>query len=293
MLRQLKYFQAVVENKNFSKAAEQCFISQSAISQQVRALEQELGVTLLWREGRGFSVTPAGEVLFRKSRFLTAEWDRLVKEVQETACGNRIRLRLGYLRSYSGPEFRHAIFAFSRCFPQADLHLTAGNHEELYELLVSGRTDLLFSDQRRTFSDGYFNEILASRPYRIETGFHHPIAQYETINAEDLNDLSCILVCSPGQEETEADYYRDMIGLKSGFLFVPTLEEGRLLAAAGKGVLLIEGSTGESVHAELRQIPVTRRGQPLLHNYCAFWSREDTGSLSAEFAALLKTQFGV
>ena len=59
MLKQLKYFQSVVYHRSFSKAAEECFISQSAISQQVRALEEEVGVTLLRREGRRFSLTPA------------------------------------------------------------------------------------------------------------------------------------------------------------------------------------------------------------------------------------------
>ena len=68
MLKQLRYFQAVVENKSFSKAAEECFISQSAISQQVQALERDIGVRLLERKGRSFSVTPAGEHLYRKSR---------------------------------------------------------------------------------------------------------------------------------------------------------------------------------------------------------------------------------
>ena len=57
MLKQIKYFQAVVRAGSFSEAAEQCYISQSAISQQVRALERELGVMLLKRENRRFSLT--------------------------------------------------------------------------------------------------------------------------------------------------------------------------------------------------------------------------------------------
>ena len=68
MLKQLKYFQSVVYHRSFSKAAEECFISQSAISQQVRALEEEVGVTLLRREGRRFSLTPAGEVFSTKNQ---------------------------------------------------------------------------------------------------------------------------------------------------------------------------------------------------------------------------------
>ena len=60
MLRQIQYFQAVVKNNSFSRAAEECHISQSAISQQVQALERELGFILLDRKNRTFTLTPAG-----------------------------------------------------------------------------------------------------------------------------------------------------------------------------------------------------------------------------------------
>ena len=60
MLRQIQYFQAVVRCHSFSEAAEECHISQSAISQQVKALENELGFALLERKNRSFTLTPAG-----------------------------------------------------------------------------------------------------------------------------------------------------------------------------------------------------------------------------------------
>ena len=61
LYRQMQYFVAVVECDSFTEAAERCYISQSAISQQIRALEQFLGVTLISRGNRRFSLTPAGE----------------------------------------------------------------------------------------------------------------------------------------------------------------------------------------------------------------------------------------
>ena len=67
MLRRIKYFQAVVRCHSFTEAAAECFVSQSAISQQVRSLEKELGVSLLSRENRHFSLTPAGEYFYTQS----------------------------------------------------------------------------------------------------------------------------------------------------------------------------------------------------------------------------------
>ena len=76
MLKQLKYFQVVVRCNSFTEAAQECHISQSAISQQIQALENELGIRLLQRENRKFSVTPAGEHFYKKSLVLTADFER-------------------------------------------------------------------------------------------------------------------------------------------------------------------------------------------------------------------------
>ena len=64
LLRQIKYFIAVVESGSFTEAAEKLFISQSAVSQQIRALESELGVALLIRKNRSFTLTQAGGHLY-------------------------------------------------------------------------------------------------------------------------------------------------------------------------------------------------------------------------------------
>lgn len=66
MLRKLKYFQPVVRRNSFSEAAEENFISQSAISQQIQALERELGFRLLERKNRGFVLTSADEYFYQK-----------------------------------------------------------------------------------------------------------------------------------------------------------------------------------------------------------------------------------
>lgn len=290
MLRQLKYFQSVVRNRSFSKAAEECFISQSAISQQMQALERAISVPLLHREGRRFTLTPAGEMLYQRSFAITTEWDKLCREIKQLDSEGRAQLRLGCLRSYAGPEFHQAVQVFAERYPNVELHLIMGNHEDLYVLLTSDQADLLLSDQRRAFSEGYYNEILSERPYHAELVSRHPIAQREAVAVEELKELPCILVSSAEQQDTEREYYRNMIGLQSKLLFVHSLEEGHLLAVSGKGFLLLEGAVGKPPTG-LCHIPLTRHGEPLLHNYCAFWSRENSGYYVEEFAEILKGQF--
>ena len=162
MLRQIQYFQAVVRNNSFSEAAEECHISQSAISQQVQALERELGFRLLERKNRRFTLTPAGEYFYQKSLILVADYERICRESARIAHGKNASLRVGCLRSYSGREFYRAVEQFAREYPDVSLEIQQGNHEELYRMLQEERLDLALNDQRRAFSDAFVNLILAT-----------------------------------------------------------------------------------------------------------------------------------
>ena len=264
MIKQIKYFQAVVRCKSFTEAAEECFISQSAISQQIQALEQELGVKLLNRGNRKFSLTPAGEYFYRKSLVLIADFERMRNETVRIANKDRAVLRIGYLRCYSGQEFRMAVADYSQRYPDVSIQIINGNHEDLYTALRNGEVDLILSDQRRAFSDEYANFILASSECYIEITAWNPIASLECVKTEELKNIPCILVASPGQQDTEQTYYREVLGIQSDFQFAENIEEARLLVVGGKGFMPIEGGTQElGSAASLSRVLLTRRGNPI------------------------------
>lgn len=100
MIRQIKYFQSVVRNNSFSKAAEECHISQPAISQQIQALENELGFKLLERKNRKFELTAAGEHFYKRTLVLVADFERICNEASKMANNRNASLYLGYLRTY-------------------------------------------------------------------------------------------------------------------------------------------------------------------------------------------------
>ena len=97
MIKQIKYFQAIVKYKSFTEAAEECYISQSAISQQMRTLEQELGVKLINREKHKFSLTPAGEHFYKRSLILIEDFERLCQETSRIARKENSELHIGCL----------------------------------------------------------------------------------------------------------------------------------------------------------------------------------------------------
>ena len=157
LLRQMRYFVTIVDCNSFTEAAEQCYISQSAISQQIRSLERELGVELIHRQNRRFTVTPAGEYFYAQCKAILQQVQEVIRETKRLGSGAQLQLRIGYLRCYSGLELHQAIAEFSQLYQEVEIHIVNGTHEELYDLLRFGCVDLVLNDQRRAFSDVYVN----------------------------------------------------------------------------------------------------------------------------------------
>lgn len=292
MLKQIKYFQSVVRNQSFTGAAEECFISQSAMSQQIQALENELGVQLIVREKRKFFLTPAGEHFYQKSAVILAEFETLCQETVRISHHEQPELRIGYLKSYGGNEIQLAVIDFSSKYPDVAVQIITGNHEDLYDHLRLGRLDLVMNDQRRAFSDEYVNLVLTESCCQIEIASRNPIAALEQVTTEQLRKMSCILVASYNQWETEQTYYRDIVGFKGDFLFADNLEEARLMVVGGKGFMPIEGGESPSQFGtSICRIPLHKRDSPVYRKYCAFWKISNSDGYLKEFAEILKLKF--
>ena len=292
MLRQIRYFQSVVRNNSFSEAAEECHISQSAISQQVKALEAELGFPLLERKNRKFVLTPAGEHFYQKSLILVADYEQICRESARIARGEEAVLKIGFLRSYHSPEFRQALEEFSARHPDISVRLLYGNHEELFTLLRTGGADLVLNDQRRAFSDEYVNLILTAGPMYVELAARNPVAALPSVTVRELKNIPCILVASREQQAREKEFYQTVIGIQGEFLYGENLEEARMMVLSGQGFLPVEGdSRSTAFGTSLCRVPLYRGKEQIFRNYCLFWKKENTGDSVEEFADILKSKF--
>lgn len=292
LLQQIKYFQAVVKNHSFSEAAQECHISQSAISQQIKALENELGFLLMERRNRTFILTPAGEYFYKKSLVLAADYERMCSEAAKIARGDGAVLKIGYPRSYSCKEFALALEEFTSKYPRVSIELFCGNHEELFSLLRNGAADLVLNDQRRAFSDEYVNLILSADPMYIEISAQNYIAKLPFVTASELKNIPCILVASKEQQIIEQEYYETIIGFQGEFFYVENLEEARLLVIAGKGFVPVEQHCKiTDATSSICRIPLCRAGKYAIRNYCLFWKKDNSGYYVEEFADILKSKF--
>ena len=291
-LRQIEYFCAVVEAGSFTRAAETCLVSQSAISQQVKALEAELGFALLNRRGRSFDVTPAGELFARKARVLLGQLDDLRYEAEGVANGWATTLSVGYLNRYEGWEVQAAITAFTARHPHIPVHATAGSHDALYRLILDHEVDVLFSDRRRALSDTYVNLHLFDGWQCVEVSEASGKAWAEQLTVAELADVPCILIASPDQEDVEREYYRNTLGFRSDFLFARSREEGRMMVAGNRGFMPVEtrtqtGRTG----AAIRRIPLVGQDGQLKSEYYCYWPKDRSNNLIEEFADILQGLF--
>jgi len=292
MLKQIKYFVTVVKCNSFTEAAEECYISQSAISQQIRALEDELGVKLICREKRKLSITPAGEYFYHQSLILLDEAEKLCQETVRLDKENNHQTRIGYLKCYGGQELQHAIAIFTEQHPYTGIHIVNGTHEELYDLLRSGEVDLVLNDQRRAFSSEYENFHLYSCYCYTEISNRNALSALDKVTMDDLKRIPCILVASKEQQENEKDYYQNILGFIGSFLFVDNLEEGRLMVAGNKGFMPVEGVTNiPQVGVIMTRLPLFRNDVQIQHDYYAFWKKNNGNNDIESFAKILHDSF--
>jgi LysR family transcriptional regulator, transcription activator of glutamate synthase operon len=140
-LRQLRYFAAVASHGNFTRAAEELHLAQSALSQQVRRLERELGVELLLRTTRRVELTEAGEIALTRATRILSEVDALRSELDELSGLLRGRLVVGGMLPAGGIDLPALLLRFSRLHPGVDVQLREGTATEMVERLRGDEID--------------------------------------------------------------------------------------------------------------------------------------------------------
>ena len=144
-LRHLRYFVAVAEERHITRAAERLGIQQPPLSQQIRALEAELGAPLLRRHPRGVELTQAGEVLLTEARTVLEQVERAVTATRRAGRGEAGRIGLGFTSSASfHPLVPAMVRAYRDAYPLVALSLEESGTSELVDALVQQRLDAAF-----------------------------------------------------------------------------------------------------------------------------------------------------
>ena len=258
-LYQLEYFLEAARQQSFTRAAEQLYLAQAALSEQIRKLEQELGTTLFDRSRRGTTLTAAGEVLRQRAELLleqAAATRRAVEDVVQRRSG---RLVVAAIPSVSACLLPRTTAEFRALHPGVAVHLMEGTSEQVAQLVEENRAEL--GIVQRPTSRGVFEEtLLLTEPFVVIVSREHRFARRRTVELKQLERESFVLyrgrardaalhACrTAGFEPTilcencELDTVRSLVSMNLAVALLPILaaqkatSECKLLTIAGETV---------------------------------------------------------
>jgi DNA-binding transcriptional LysR family regulator len=143
-LRQLRAVEAVARHRHFTRAADELHIAQSALSHQIRRLEQELGTALFERTSRRVSPTEAGQAMAARARRVLAEVDGARQEVDELRGVLRGRIWIGALRPAGGLDVPDLLARFGQAHPGVEIGLREGTAADMLRFLAADELDAAF-----------------------------------------------------------------------------------------------------------------------------------------------------
>ncbi|MFJ1876287.1 LysR family transcriptional regulator [Streptomyces chartreusis] len=275
-VRDLRYFVAVAEELHFTRAAERLYVSQPALSKQVRALERHLGVELFRRDPQGVTLTEAGAALLPHARRVLDAWSEGSAALQAARVAARSTLVVGMSTSPGRGGLLPAIRSrFTAAHPDTVLCLRQVSWEDPTAGLADGDADIAFVWLPLPDAERYGWTVVAEEPRLVALPQTHPLASRPEIDFADLMDEPFLAL--PAGAEPLRDYWLALeeragrpprIGAE-----IAGTEETYEALVAGLGVCLV--ATGNAPLITLGGV-VTRPVRGLAPSRFALaWRRED------------------
>ena len=194
-LRQLKVFESVARQLNYTRAAEELHLTQPAVSMQIKQLEGSLGVALLEQLGKRIHLTEAGQEVLVYARGITQQLDELegVLNRIKGLGGGRLRISVATTANYFVPTL---LGSFSRRYPDVTVSLDVTNRETLLRQLAENTVDLVIMGQPPAEADVEAHSFL-DNPLVVVAPPDHPLARDKTVPLARLQEET-FLVREPG-----------------------------------------------------------------------------------------------
>lgn len=244
-LRYLRYFVAVAERKHFTRAAEELHVAQPAVSQQIKALEDEIGVPLLVRDKRSVRLTPAGLVFLNEARAVLAQAGLACERARSAARGEIGSLAIGCFALASSRFLPELVRTYRHKFPSVRVSLVELSPERLEHALAREEIDLaLTRPLRRSVADRFVQERIYRDHLHAALPQKHPLAKSRVLRLADAAAEDFVLF----RRSDAPDMVDQMTGLcaRAGFAprvvsDPPSMHTVLMAVAAGIGISLVPG----------------------------------------------------
>ncbi len=273
--RQLECFVAVAELQSFRRAAARLYVSQSAVSQQIKSLERELGCHLLARDNHSVSLTSAGRAFLEDTNDILSRLADAKKRVSMAGNGPEGELRIGYVKGYERTNLSDMLSDFHMRYPSARLSFMRENVSELYDALRDERIDLavnLLYDE--TKMGDIETQVLRRYPLKAVLSTKHPLARRSMITMADLAGEPLVDIKKGAQSYGEGDVIAANLS-EAGKVEVAyvsdDIETSVLAVASGMGYALLPGYFTDGMPGGGRVVAVPIRGKEQEMQICAAW----------------------
>lgn len=267
-LRHLRYFVAVAETENVSRAALKLHISQPGLSRQIRDLEDELGFPLFERSAKSVRLTEAGRVFLTESRAVLDRADAAVAAARAVARSKGGELHIGYAPTPTVPFLPAALRAFHQLFAGVRVKLHDLSSEELLAGLHAGRLQIAFLIRpTRSMLRGLHFEEFARDLLRLAVVKDDPLARLRSVSVNEIRQQSLVAYSRKEYPEYHAHLAELFGGKKPLPRIVEECDDGVGVVSAleaGRGVAVLPQSLELTTGSRIKLIPITPAPAPLV-----------------------------
>ena len=245
-LNQLRYFVSVAEHGNFTKAAANHYISQTAITQQIQALEESIGAKLFDRNSRPVSLTPAGKVLLKEVREILGKMDAALMRTREATTGLVGGLRLGFTKGYEHSDLPKYLRSFHHEYPNVLISCYRCDTDMLAAGLMNGEYDVIFTWDSTNLRQEEALElrVMERVPLRVALYANHPLARKKELTRRDLKQENILFMSPSGTGDSFGDAFYIRLYQQAGYqpniiLRSNDMESILMMVAAEEGISIV------------------------------------------------------
>jgi DNA-binding transcriptional LysR family regulator len=291
-LRHLRYFIAVADELSFTRAAATLHVAQSAVSAQIRMLEEEVGVSLLERNSRHVDLTAAGRSFLEGARKALSDLDEITRQVRRIGRAEAGELAIGFIGSQSHEWLPQVLRRFRQKYPGVDVKLIEMVPAQQMEALLTHRLDIgIIGVMDGKPPHGLQIDCIAEERPVAAVPSDHPLAGRESVRLEELKSESFIFTSRENAPSYRAWFSR----LCERARFVPRIVQevdrartGVQYVAAGYGISVFSEHIGRLPAPGVSFIPLRPIGLKL--RFGVAWRTEGTQPLASRFVEYTKEQ---
>ncbi|MGH2380003.1 MAG: LysR family transcriptional regulator [Candidatus Limnocylindria bacterium] len=287
-LRELRYFLAVAEELNFTRAAERLHLAQQALSTAIRNLEADLGVQLFIRDTKRVELTSAGAALVTGARHALESAADAVDDVRRVAAGRSGKLIVGFSTATgSVPKVRQVIRRYSEVSPDVDLRLVEHDFSDPAAGLTAGVTQVAFIFG--PLPDDISALTVFADPRHVALPKGHPLADRDAVASSELSGLPWLRVPAPDGPWSRFWFHHPLGEAQAGAEirtadeWIPAIESGRGIAYTMPTVM------DNFPNTEIVTVPVADIEPGSVH---LAWRTDDADPTVAAFVASARSTLG-